>query len=49
MTISTRKFEVLETQKKALEAEFPEQKVFIDVHAEKLYIINDDVFKQYIF
>lgn len=49
MTISTEKIEILQRQKNELEAEYPDQPVFIDVHAEKLYIINDDGFKQFIF
>lgn len=48
MTISTEKFEILQRQKAELEKEFSEP-VFIDIHAEKLYIINDDGFKQFIF
>lgn len=47
--IDQKKFEILQRQKNELEAEYPDQPVFIDVHAEKLYIINDDGFKQFIF
>lgn len=49
MTISTEKFEILQRQKNELEAEYKDQPVFIDVHVEKLYIINNDWFKQFIF
>ena len=46
--METRKFEVLLSQKAELEKEFS-LPVFIDIHAEKLYIINDDGFKQFVF
>lgn len=48
MTISKKKFAILRSQKTELEKEFDEP-VFVDVEAEKLYIINKDGFKQFIF
>ena len=48
MAITTEKFEILQRQKAELEKEFTEP-VFIDIHAEKLYIITNDGFKQFIF
>lgn len=47
--ISKEKFEILLRQKEDLEKEYKQQPVFIDIMAEKLYIINDDWFKQFIF
>lgn len=46
--ITKEKFVILQNQKAELEKEFTEP-VFIDIQAERLYIINDDGFKQYIF
>lgn len=47
--ISKEKFEILLKQKEELEKEYKQQPVFIDIMAEKLYIINNDGFKQFIF
>lgn len=47
-TISKRKFAILEAQRNELKKEFDEP-VFIDIEAEKLYIINEDWYKQFIF
>lgn len=46
--ISTKKFAILEAQKKELQENYDEP-VFIDIEAEKLYIINSEGFNQYIF
>lgn len=46
--METKKFEALESQKKELEKEF-KVPVFIDIKEEKLYIINDEWFNQYVF
>lgn len=47
-SIDPKKFEALERQREELKKEFSEP-VFIDIEAEKLYIINNDGFKQFIF
>lgn len=49
MTISKEKFRALWNQKAELTKEFPDRPVFIDIQAEKLYIINDDGQKEFIF
>lgn len=49
MTISTRKFVALESQKKELEKKYPDNPVFIDIKKEKLYIILENGEKDYIF
>jgi len=49
MTISKEKFRALWNQKAELTKEFPDRPAFIDIKEEKLYIINDDGEKEFVF